>query len=233
MSIHIGAEKGDIADTVLLPGDPKRAQFIAENLLTDSVRYNEVRGMYGFTGKYNGRRISVQGTGMGIPSCSIYINELISEYNVQNLIRVGTCGAIQADLDIGDVILGLAASTDSQVNKINFKGMDFAPSADFSLLQKAFNASKELQINARVGSVLSADSFYSDDPDYWKIWADYGVLAIEMETSALYTLAAKFKRSALAVLTVSDNIVSGEAATADQREKSFMNMIKIALEAVK
>ena len=195
--------------------------------------YNEVRGMYGFTGKYNGRRISVQGTGMGIPSCSIYINELISEYNVQNLIRVGTCGAIQADLDIGDVILGLAASTDSQVNKINFKGMDFAPSADFSLLQKAFNASKELQINARVGSVLSADSFYSDDPDYWKIWADYGVLAIEMETSALYTLAAKFKRSALAVLTVSDNIVSGEAATADQREKSFMNMIKIALEAVK
>jgi len=233
MSIHIGAEKGDIADTVLLPGDPKRAQFIAENLLTDSVRYNEVRGMYGFTGKYNGRRISVQGTGMGIPSCSIYINELISEYNVQNLIRVGTCGAIQADLDIGDVILGMAASTDSQVNKINFKGMDFAPSADFSLLQKAFNASKELQINARVGSVLNADSFYSDDPDYWKIWADYGVLAIEMETSALYTLAAKFKRSALAVLTVSDNIVSGEAATADQREKSFMNMIKIALEAVK
>jgi len=233
MSIHIGAEKGDIADTVLLPGDPKRAQFIAENLLTDSVRYNEVRGMYGFTGKYNGKRISVQGTGMGIPSCSIYINELISEYNVQNLIRVGTCGAVQADLKIGDVILGMAACTDSQVNKINFKGMDFAPSADFSLLQKAFNAAKELNINTRVGSVLSADSFYNDNPDYWKIWADYGVLAIEMETSALYTLAAKHKRNALAVLTVSDNIVSGEAASSEQREKSFMNMIKIALEAVR
>ncbi len=233
MSIHIGAKNGEIAETVLLPGDPLRAKYIAEKFLENAVCYNEVRGMYGFTGNYNGRKVSVQGTGMGIPSCSIYINELISEYNVQNLFRVGTCGALQTDLKIGDVILAMTASTDSQVNKINFNGMDYAPSADFSLLQKAFNAAKEMNINAGVGSVLSADSFYNDDPDYWKIWADYGVLAIEMETSALYTLAAKHKRNALSILTVSDNLVTGEAAASEQREKSFMNMIKIALETVK
>jgi purine-nucleoside phosphorylase len=233
MSIHIGAKNGDIAQTVLLPGDPRRARYIAENLLTDSVRYSEVRGMYGYTGNFNGARVSVQGTGMGIPSCSIYINELISEYGVQNLIRVGTCGCLQKDLEIGSVILAMTACTDSNVNRLNFKGMDYAPCASFPLLLRAHDAGKKLGINTSVGNVLSADSFYNDDPDYWKLWADYGVLAIEMETSALYTLAAKHNRNALAVLTVSDNIVTGAAASVEQREQSFMNMIKIALEAVK
>ncbi|NIR48229.1 purine-nucleoside phosphorylase [candidate division KSB1 bacterium] len=230
MSVHIGAKKGEIADTVLLPGDPLRAKYVAEQFLKNATCYNEVRGMYGYTGEYKGKRISVQGTGMGIPSVSIYVNELISEYGAKNLIRIGSCGSIQPDLRLKDVILAMTASTDSQVNRLRFQGRDFAPSASFSLLKKAFDMAKAKQINVKVGNILSTDLFYHDDPDYWKLWAENGVLVIEMETSALYTLAAKFAVQALSILTVSDNILSGQKSTSEERERSFSQMIELALE---
>lgn len=233
MSIHIGANPGDIATTVLLPGDPLRAKFVAENLLENSVCYNEVRGMLGFTGTFKGKKISVQGTGMGIPSISIYVHELITEYGVTNLIRVGTCGGIMQDLALKDVIIAMSASTDSQFNKLRFKGMDFSPTANFDLLKKATEAAASKDIDVHVGPIFSTDTFYHDDPDYWKLWADYGVIALEMETSALYTLAAKFGVRALSILTVSDLLTTGEAATSEERQSSFMKMVEIALEAAR
>jgi len=230
MSFHIGAKEGDIAESILLPGDPMRAKYIADTFLENPKCYNEVRGMYGFTGQYKGKRVSVQGTGMGIPSISIYLNELISTYKVKTLIRVGSCGAIQKNLKLRDIILATAASTDSSFNKLKFGGNDFAPTASFDLLQKAYSAAHTLSIPLTVGTVLSTDTFYGDNPDFWKTWANYGVLAVEMETSALYTIAAKFGVSSLSLLTVSDSIVSGEVTTSEEREKTFSNMIRIALE---
>jgi purine-nucleoside phosphorylase len=230
MSIHIDAKVGDIANTVLLPGDPLRAKYVAENILKDSLCYNKVRGMYGFTGMYQGKRISIQGTGMGIPSCSIYIHELITEYQVKNLIRVGTCGSIQSYLKLRDVILAMTASTDSNINKLRFQGMDYSPTANFDLLKKAFEAASEMGKDVKVGSVFSTDTFYHDDPESWSLWAKYGVLALEMETSALYTLAAKFRVNALSILTVSDDILNKKRATAEERENSFTDMIQLALE---
>jgi purine-nucleoside phosphorylase len=230
VSIHIGAKQGQIAPTVLLPGDPLRAKHFAETMLEDVILFNEVRGMLGYTGHYGGKRISVMGSGMGMPTLSIYVNELISEYQVKTLIRVGTCGAFQPDLKIGDIVLAMTASTDSQMNKIRFNGMDYAPAASFDLLLKAYQAAKERGIDVRVGGMLSGDTFYNDDPDWWKIWAEYGTLVVEMESNALYTLAAKFKADALSILTVSDNLVTGEEATAQQREKGFTQMAEIALE---
>jgi purine-nucleoside phosphorylase len=230
VSIHIGAKQGQIAPTILLPGDPLRAKHIAENMLEDVILFNEVRGMLGYTGHYGGKRVSVMGTGMGMPSLSIYVNELISEYRVKTLIRVGTCGAFQPDLKIGDIVLAMTASTDSQMNKIRFKGMDYAPAASFELLLKAYQVAKERGIDVRVGGMLSGDTFYDDDPDWWKLWAEYGALVVEMETNALYTLAAKFEADALSILTVSDSLLTGEEATAQQREQGFTQMAEIALE---
>jgi purine-nucleoside phosphorylase len=231
MSIHIAAKPGEIAETVLLPGDPLRAKFVADTYLENAVCYNNVRGMLGFTGTYRGRKVSVQGTGMGIPSISIYVSELIAQYNPKNLIRVGSCGSIQQGMNLKDVILASGACTDSQVNKMRFKGMDFAPTATFSLLNKAYNVATEKKYAVKVGNVLSADRFYHDDPDYWKLWAKYNVLAIEMETAELYTLGALNNVNVLSILTVSDNIITGDQSTSEERQTSFGQMIELALDA--
>ena len=231
MSIHIAAKPNEIAETVLLPGDPLRAKYIAETFLENPVCYNEVRNMLGFTGTYKGKRISVQGTGMGIPSISIYINELMQEYGVQTLVRVGTCGAIQKDVKVRDVLLAMSASTDSQMNRKIFGAMDYAPTANFELLKKAYDAGLEKGLSLKAGNVFSADLFYDDYADHEK-WAKYGILAVEMETAALYTLAAKYGRKALSILTVSDHILTGEVTTAEERQTTFNDMIEVALEAV-
>jgi purine-nucleoside phosphorylase len=230
VSIHIGAHQGQIAPTVLLPGDPLRAKHIAETMLEDVFCYNEVRGMLGYTGSYGDKRISVMGTGMGMPTLLIYVNELVSEYGVKTLIRVGTCGAFQPHLKVGDIVLPMTSSTDSQMNKLRFQGMDYAPAASFQLLLKAYEAAKARGARVYVGGMFSGDTFYNDDPDWWKIWAAYGALVCEMETNGLYTLAAKFKIDALSVLTVSDSLVTGESSTAEQRERNFPLMAEIALE---
>ncbi|MEI3599207.1 MULTISPECIES: purine-nucleoside phosphorylase [unclassified Oceanobacillus] len=231
MSVHIGAEKGEIAETILLPGDPLRAKYIAETFLEDAKLYNEVRGMYGYTGKYKGKDISVQGTGMGVPSISIYVNELISEYGVKNLIRVGSCGALQENVQVRDVILAQGATTDSQVNKLIFGDIFYAPLADFDLLKSAYDAASDKNLPVRVGNVFTSDSFYRENAkSVHELLAAYKVLAVEMETTALYTLAAKFNRHALSILTVSDHILTGEETTAEERQTTFNEMIEIALE---
>lgn len=229
MSIHIGAKPGQIAPTILLPGDPLRARHIAQTLLEDAFCFNEIRGMLGFTGTYAGKRVSVMGTGMGMPTLSIYVHELTQEYGVKTLIRVGTCGAFQPFLKVGDLVLPMTSSTNSHVNKLRFHGMDYAPVASFDLLLKAYEAAKARGARVFVGGMFSSDTFYMDDPEAWKIWADYGALVTEMETNALYTLAAKFHVDALSILTVSDSLVTGEFATPEQREKSFPLMAEIAL----
>ncbi|MFB6466139.1 purine-nucleoside phosphorylase [Cytobacillus sp. Hz8] len=229
MSVHIGAKENEIAETILLPGDPLRAKYIAETFLEGATCYNEVRNMFGFTGTYKGKKVSVQGTGMGIPSISIYIHELMNSYNVQNLIRVGTCGAIQKDVKVRDVILAMSSSTDSQINRLTFGGVDYAPTANFDLLKTAYDFGIEKGLNLKVGNVFSADSFYNDNSELEK-WARYQILAVEMETTALYTLAAKFGRKALSILTVSDHILTGEETTAAERQTTFNDMIEVALE---
>lgn len=230
MSIHIGAKINDIAETILLPGDPIRAKYIAENYLENVFCYNEVRGMYGFTGTYKGKPISVQGTGMGVPSLTIYVNELITNYNVKNLIRVGSCGSFQEHIKIRDIVLAMTSSTDSAINKIRFGGMDYAPTASFHLLKKAYDVAVSKGIDPKVGNILTSDTFYQDDPDSWKLWAAFGVLAVEMETTGLYTTAAKYNVNALTILTVSDSLVTGEATTAEERQNTFTKMMEIALE---
>lgn len=230
MSVHIGAKLGEIAETVLLPGDPLRAKYIAETFLEDTHMYNEVRNMFGYTGTYKGYPISVQGTGMGVPSISIYVNELINSYDVKKLIRVGTAGAIQKDVKVRDVILAMSASTDSQMNRLTFGGIDYAPTANFELLLKAHQAGVAKGLQLKVGNVFTADHFYNDNSDLEK-WAKYQILAVEMETAALYTLAAKFSRQALSVLTISDHIITGEETTAEERQTTFNDMIEVALEA--
>jgi purine-nucleoside phosphorylase len=232
VSIHIGASRGQIAPSILLPGDPLRAKFIAGTLLEDTACFNEVRGMLGFTGTYKGKLVSVMGTGMGIPSLSIYVNELVSEYDVKTLVRVGTCGALQPDLGIGDIVLAMSASTDSHINRLRFDGMDFAPTASFTLLQRAYETARADGSSVRVGGILTSDTFYHDDPESWRKWAAFGVLAVEMETAGLYTLAAKFGVAALSILTVSDSLVSHEATSAEQRERGFSRMAELALDIV-
>lgn len=229
MSFHIGAKRGEVAEIILLPGDPLRAKFIAENFFEEMTCYTTVRNMLGFTGTYKGVRISIQGTGMGIPSAAIYVNELINEFGVKTMIRIGTCGSIRADIKLGQIILGMSASTDSGVNRLHFKGMDYAPVANFELLEKANQKAKELSIHPLVGGIFSTDSFYDDTPDRYKVWADHGVLGVEMESTVLYTLAARGNVRALSILTVSDNLVTGEVASFEDREKKTEDMAKIAL----
>ncbi|GED71873.1 purine nucleoside phosphorylase DeoD-type [Brevibacillus reuszeri] len=231
MSIHIGAKEGQIAETILLPGDPLRAKYIAETFLEGAECYNNVRGMLGFTGTYKGKRVSVQGTGMGVPSISIYVNELMESYGVQNLIRVGTCGAIQEDIKVRDVIIAMSASSDSQVNRLLFNQIDFAPTANFDLLHKAYQVATERNMSVKVGNIFTSDSFYRENFDLYKKLASYQVLAVEMESSALYTLAAKYKRNALSILTVSDHILTGEETSSEERQTTFNEMIEVALEA--
>jgi purine-nucleoside phosphorylase len=230
MSLHIAAAPGDVAEKVLLPGDPLRAKFVAENFLQNPVRYTEVRGMLGYTGIYKGERVSVQGTGMGMPSHGIYVHELIHFYGAKRLLRIGTCGAYRVDMPLGSVILAMSASTDSAMNRTRFQDMTFAPTADFDLLLAAHGAAQKLGIPVFAGNVLSSDTFYHDNPDGWRLWAQYGVLATEMETACLYTLAAKAGVKALSLLTVSDSIPLSSAATHGQRQTSFTDMVKIALE---
>ena len=232
MSVHIAAKKGEIAETVLLPGDPMRAKWIADTFLKDIIQYNDVRGMLGFTGTYNGKKISVQGTGMGIPSTLIYCHELITDYGVKNLIRVGSAGSYQKEVKIRDIVLAMAVSTNSGLNTIRFNGADYAPTASFELFQKAIEVAKEKNIPIKAGGVLSSDEFYADEFDSYKKWADYGVLCVEMETSGLYTVAAKHNVNALSILTISDSLVTKERTTADEREQTFKEMIEIALELV-
>lgn len=230
MSVHIAAKNGEIADTVLLPGDPKRAKWIAENFLENAVCYTDIRGMLGFTGTYKGKRISVQGTGMGIPSMSIYITELMKDYGVKTLIRVGSAGSYQEDIKIRDIVVALSTSTDSNINNRRFKGASFAPTVNFDLLSKVLKTAEEKNIKIKAGNILTSDEFYNDDPTYFKKWAEFGVLAVEMETAALYTLASKYKAKALSILTISDSLVSPEITSSEEREKTFNEMIELALE---
>ena len=231
MSIHIAAAKGQIAESILLPGDPLRAKFIAESFLEKPERFNDVRNMFGYTGLYKGERVSVMGTGMGMPSLSIYANELIRDYGVKRLVRVGTCGGLSSEVKLRDMILGISASTDSAVNKVRFRGMDYAPAPSFRLLDAAYRAAKEKGLPVHVGKIISSDSFYTEDPDQWKIWARFGVIGVEMETAELYTLAAKYGVEALAVLTVSDHLITHEETTSAEREKTFVGMVEVGLAA--
>jgi len=229
MSLHIGAAQGDIAQTVLLPGDPLRAKYIAENFLEDATRYHEVRGMYGYTGMFRGKRVSVQGTGMGIPSLSIYAEELIRFYGCTSLVRVGSCGSIQPHVHVKDIILAMGACTDSNINNLAFHGMSYAPVASFELLKSAYDYAEKSRIPVKVGNILSTDIFYNDQKDHFEIWKQHGVLANEMETAALYTITAKHGVKGLTILTVSDSLITGEAMTAAEREKTFKEMFDIAL----
>lgn len=230
MSIHINAQKGDIADTILLPGDPLRAKYIAENFLEDITCFNEVRNMLGFTGTYKGKRISVMGTGMGVPSISIYVHELMEEYGVKNLIRVGTCGAIQKDVKVRDVIIAQSASTDSFQNRKLFGNFEYAPTSDFELLLSSYNEAKKKGLEVKVGNVFTADSFYDEKGDV-EMMAKYGILALEMESAALFTISKKFDARALAILTVSDHVLTGEATSSEERQTTFNEMIEVALDA--
>lgn len=231
MSTHIGAAPGEIAPRVLMPGDPLRAKWIAETFLTDAKCYSTVRNMFGFTGTYNGVEVSVQGSGMGMPSASIYAHELINEYGVRTLIRVGTCGALTADLNLRDVIAAIGSSTDSAMNRFRFDGLiDYAPVADFALLKTAVDKAAEKGIEMTVGPILAADAFYTERPDLYDRLAEYGVLAVEMESAALYTIAARYRAKALTLLTVSDNLKTGEASSAQERQETFAQMVEVALE---
>jgi purine-nucleoside phosphorylase len=231
MSVHIGAQPGDIAERVLLPGDPMRAKWIAETFLKDPVCYTQVRGMLGFTGTWQGVPVSVQGSGMGMPSASIYTHELINEYGARSLIRIGSCGALAEDLNLGDVIAAIGSATDSNMNRVRFDGLiDYAPVADFSLLRTAADVADRRGVALRVGPILAADAFYTDRPDLYDTLADYGVLAVEMESAAIYTIAARYGAKALTILTVSDHIKRGDKMDAAQREQGFSDMVQIGLD---
>ncbi|MGR3322661.1 MAG: purine-nucleoside phosphorylase [Pseudooceanicola sp.] len=231
MSIHIGAEPGDIAETVLLPGDPYRAKWAAETFLEDVSCVNQVRGMLGFTGTWRGNRVTIHGTGMGMPSLSIYVNELIRDYGAKTLIRIGSGGAMQEHVKVRDVILGMAATTMSTPSRGIFRELNFAPTADFRLCHLAWHRATDRGVPVHAGNIYSADVFYDERPDLNEQMTRHGVLAVEMEAAELYTLAARHGCRALAVLTVSDHLLTHEALPAEDREKSFGDMVEIALEA--
>lgn len=234
MSIHIAAAPGEIAPDVLMPGDPLRARWIAETFLDDARCYSEVRGMLGYTGTYQGRPVSVQGSGMGQPSLAIYVNELFTSYDVQRVIRVGSCGSLTPAVALRDIVIATGACTDSAMNKIAFEGLDYAPVADFGLLRAAYDAAQAAGVaGVHTGLIFSSDAFYAARPELVERMVGYGVLAVEMEASALYTLAAKHGRKALAVCTVSDHIVSGELTSSEEREQGFGAMVEIALAALR
>jgi len=230
MSVHIDAQKGEIAETILLPGDPLRAKWIAETFLANPICFNKIRGMLGFTGIYKGKSVSVMGTGMGVPSISIYAHELITEYGVKNLIRVGSAGSYQKDIKIRDIVLAMAASSNSGLNELRFGGADYAPTANFDLFQKAVDVAKIKGICIRAGNIFTSDEFYADDFESYKKWSKFGVLCVEMETAGLYTVAAKHNVSALSILTIADSLVTGERTTSKERETTFKDMIEIGLE---
>ena len=229
---HINADADAFAETILLPGDPLRAKYIAETFMEDVKQVTDVRNMLGFTGTYKGKSISVMGSGMGIPSCSIYATELITEYGVKNLIRVGTCGSVSTEIKLLDVIIGMGASTDSKVNRIRFNGHDFAAIASYELLRKAVESAKAHGVEAWVGNIFSADLFYSPEENAFDLMEKYNILGVEMEAAGLYGVAAEYGANALCILTVSDQIRTGEKATAEERQTSFNDMLRIALDSV-
>jgi purine-nucleoside phosphorylase len=231
MSTHIAAKPGELAEAILLPGDPLRAKFIAENYLENSKQYTDVRNILGFTGTYKGKPVSVQGTGMGIPSISIYIHELFQDYGVKRAIRIGTAGAIQENIKLRDLVLAMSASTDSGVNVQRFGGgRYYAPTASWKLLKTAHDIGLSKGWDLAVGNIVCSDLFYTVEPQGWKLWAEYGALAVEMESAELYTVAAKFGREALAILTISDSMVTGESSSSEERQTAFTRMMEVALE---
>ncbi|KUP94383.1 purine-nucleoside phosphorylase [Tritonibacter horizontis] len=231
MTVHIGAKKGDFAETVLMPGDPYRAKWAAETFLSDVRLVNEVRGMLGFTGTWNGHRVSIQGSGMGMPSLSIYANELIRDFDAQTLIRIGSCGGMQPSVKVRDVIIAMTATSVTTPSSTIFRDVNFAPTADWTLLRNAVAAAEAQGITPHVGGIYSSDTFYDERPDLNEQMVRHGVLGVEMEAAELYTVAARFNRRALAVLTVSDHLQTGEALPSEDRERSFGEMVEIALAA--
>jgi purine-nucleoside phosphorylase len=229
---HIEAQQGDFAETVLMPGDPLRAKFIAENFLEDAKLITQVRNMYGYTGTYKGKRISVMGSGMGIPSISIYATELYKFYGVENIIRIGSCGALPEEIKVRDIVIGMAASTDSNVNRNRLSGVDFAATADFSLLKKVVDTADKMNQNVHVGNIFTADLFYTPNPEMFAKMEQYGLLAVEMEAAGLYGVAAEYGKKALCVLTVSDHIKTGEQTTAEERQNTFKDMMELTLESI-
>ncbi len=232
MSVHIEAKQGEIAEKILLPGDPLRAKYIAETFLENPVCYNNVRGMLGYTGYYQGERISVQGTGMGMPSAAIYAHELINSYDVKKLVRVGTCGALSKDIHVRDLVIAQGAVTSSSMIQKNFQQFHFAPIADFQLMKNAYEVAVKKGFTVHVGSVLSEDSFYKDDLTETMKLAELGVMGVEMEAAALYYLGAKFNVQTLAICTVSDHLITGEETTASERQTTFNEMIEAGLETI-
>lgn len=231
MTVHIGAKPGDIAETVLMPGDPYRAKWAAETYLSDVVCVNQVRGMLGFTGTWKGNRVTIHGSGMGMPSLSIYANELIRDFGAQTLIRIGSCGGMQDSVKVRDVIVAMTASSLSTPSSGMFKELNFAPCADWTLLKAAVDAAEAKGTPTHVGGIYSSDVFYDERPDLTEQMTRHGILGVEMEAAELYNLAARYGRRALAVLTVSDHLLTGEALPSQDRESSFGDMVEIALEA--
>ncbi|SEL11005.1 purine-nucleoside phosphorylase [Colwellia chukchiensis] len=229
---HIEANANDFAKTVLMPGDPLRAKYIADNFLDNVKCVTRVRNMFGYTGTYKGKEVSVMGSGMGIPSISIYATELYKDYGVENIIRIGSCGAVRDDIKVRDIIIGMSASTDSNVNRSRLNGYDFAATADFSLLHKVVTTAEKTGKKIRVGNIFTADLFYTPQPEMFALMEKYGILAVEMEAAGLYGVAAEYGKKALTVLTVSDHIKTGEQTTADERETTFKDMMELTLDSL-